>query len=464
MAWSGYFRLGDREIINGQRTKVYSRALGLHFVKDVTSNDDLSSMLGDSPYVSPAVDNAPWYDPDIPESAGFAGLIPIEVTGIEDSSRESKVFEYTSDGGNPGRLRHGTKEVVFSVALVGDSDGACEYGFRWLKRALMRRQCAPGSTIACKGERLYYSRSMPSATISQDALCLNGGADGGTATSTYPELDGGYAFVTPDASIAVNSAQWKKDYERFLSDVLFSNGPKVTGKRTVTGCQGAVWMVSFTATVGPYEHGSEVPVLAALGGAGDPYAPGVTGSWGSATYEYANCGSTTVADPLFDPTAPALVSPPTVPNVTPTQFVIPAGTQQRRHAIIPASLIPEWDEVRPVVTLRTGGTEARMLRVRIYDATLAADANCGQVGEFVVSYIPANYSLVIDTSQSAVLARANDQAYYRRADSLVFGSLSAQPIKWFGLSCGEAYRIALDWDGDTAPGVTLELDLVPRSA
>src|SRR5690606_20259608 len=39
----------------------------------------------DGAYLSPELDDAPWYDPDIPESAEFAGLFVEDITGFDST-------------------------------------------------------------------------------------------------------------------------------------------------------------------------------------------------------------------------------------------------------------------------------------------------------------------------------------------------------------------------------------------
>lgn len=430
MAWDGFYQFGDTEIINAARVRAYSEALGMYWVKDAGTGknvEGLATLLGDSPYVDPAIDVAPWYDPDVPESATFAGLIPLEVNGIENSTRESTIFEFTHDGGNPGTLREATKPVVFSVALVGLTEASVEYGFRWLKRALRRRDCTPGSTVSCRGERLSYARHAPADDVS--------------------------------------SNQWEQGYERHLNEVIVNRGPVINNKRTLPGCNGTIWMVSFTAVAGdPYEYGNAVPVLyqmiSKLNAAQSPYWPGLTGAHGGTSYTYATC-PTTITTPVYDPTYSPYTPPPQTPDLMPGGFVYPSGTQNRMYAEIPASVVPLWDEVRPLIVLEGGVNPHRMIRIRFYEQGTAVNTNCGDVGEYVVSYLPAGMTLVIDAAQEAVYVyQSND--VMRRADSLVY-SWNARPINWFGLSCGDGYLMTVDSD-DPLTDFDLSLSLVPRSA
>lgn len=449
MSWDGYFRYADTEIINAARVRAYADSLGLAWVQGAGTGKNvgaLAALLGDEAYTTPAIDSAPWYDPDSPESGQFAGVLPLSVAGVEDSTRESSVFEFTSDGGNPGRLRHATKAVVFSVALVGVNEAAVEYGMRWLKRALMRRQCAPGSTVSCAGERLVFARHQP--------------------------LDDPLAAPLPEAPVlgpgveGTPSAVWLTYYQRHLNDVLVNRGPIVNRKRTLGGCNGVVWLVSFTAVAGDaFEYGTPFSVLdnmiSRIDNNVSPYVSPYAGSWGENTYPYATCPAQ-VTTPIFDPVFSPFVAPPQAPDLMPAGFTLPTGTQNRMYAHLPDAVIPLWDEVRPVIRIAAGPNERRMVRVRFFPEGVPLTENCAQVGEFILSYIPPDYTLVIDSEHEAVYAYSGTGAT-RRADSMVFGTIDAKPIQWFGLSCGESYLMTVDHDGPI-DGFDLDLDLVPRSA
>lgn len=462
MSYDGYFRLGDNEIINRPRTLAYARAKGLYWVKDPNDNEALGPLLGQT-YTSPEVDFPPWIDPDSPHSYNFCGLLPISVSGLEDSTRSSTVFEYTTDGGNPGRLRHTTKAVVFNVALIGVDDAACEYGFRWLKRALLKNDCTPANGGACRGQNLTYLRSAPE-DIGLEVV------DGGTPASAGPGLiDGGTPASAGTGlldggspSSASGTDQWF-EFEGHLREVLVNRGPNVTGKRRLRTCAGAVWQVTFTAHAGdPFEYGFARPVLRSLGDGTDPYIAGLTGAFGATTYDEEACPAP-VYTPIFDPDCAALTPPPPPPDILTGCFEIDPGVWDREYAVIPESLVPLWDEARPIITVRSAESEVRMLRLRFYPTAGDPGAECGAVGEFVISYLPALHTLIIDTVAQAVYAYSGD-GVIRRADSLVYGDGDAKPINWFGLSCGDAYTVTLDRPTAATEVVEVDLDLAPRSA
>lgn len=425
MAWDSYFTYGGREVINAARARAYARGMGLSVVRSTGTKVDIAALVGDAPYVDPVTDGAPWYAPNDPASADFAGVIPVSVSGIENSSRSANGFNYTGDGGNPGALRHQMKEAVFSVVLVGKSDCAVESGFRWLKRTLMARQCVTSRPSLCFGEDLAYFSCEP---------------DGGS---------------------------WATDYYRYLRNVVVVGGPSITGKRTIKGCGSTVWTVQWTVRAGdPFEYSAPVQVLEALGPIGsdtDPYAPGFTGDFGEDTFTVAPC-PVPVYSPIFDPNCPALVTPPGPPILQIGCYEPMEGEWKRSYAEIPASAIPLWDEARPVITIEGDPIEAtRNVRVAFYSKDFDPEEGCDHlVGEFRISYIPADAQMVIDAVANRVYID-DGSGYLRSADSLVLGGDNT-PINWFGLSCNEEYYVTLDQDDDAVAEPVLSLSLAGRTA
>jgi hypothetical protein len=87
-------------------------------------------------YTSPAGDDAPWYDPQIPESADFAGLYVEEVTGF-DSVVERSISTAAIYGGALGPLKLGPRQITVTGYLFASTCCAAEYGLHWLTEALI---------------------------------------------------------------------------------------------------------------------------------------------------------------------------------------------------------------------------------------------------------------------------------------------------------------------------------------
>lgn len=225
--WDGYFSLDGQEIINVSRTEAYAAEAQARWFKPLFENDDLAAMLGHTDYVSPVIDSAPWYDPLVAASEDFWGLYPLDISGIEDSSRSATVIESTIDGAIPGRIRHGSKTAVFNAILLGRNEKAVAYGIRWLRRALLGDFC-DDTTVADYG-------------LGHEAIFL----------AHRPEID-----VTESPTQTM--AGLVRTVRRFSVNV----GPTITAKRTMDTCEGEMWMVTFTATIGdPAIYGAPIPIL-----------------------------------------------------------------------------------------------------------------------------------------------------------------------------------------------------------
>lgn len=113
--------------------------------------------LVSSGYSTPADDNAPWYDPLIPESALFAGLLVTGVEGLDSSPVRRNTFPLSRGGSVLGPLVSTERTIVFQGELHGASCCAVAYGLRWLTQTL-RRVCSP---VDCAEMDFFFLNSCP---------------------------------------------------------------------------------------------------------------------------------------------------------------------------------------------------------------------------------------------------------------------------------------------------------------
>jgi hypothetical protein len=504
MAWDGYFAYDGNEVINVARTEAYAKNLEVGWFKPLFENDALPFMLGDGlSYKTPLLDDAPWVDSDVPDSLDFLGVYPLEVNGIEDSTREATTVQSLNDGGVPGRLRHATKTLNFNTILIGTTDAAVEYGFRWLKQALLGGPCGPSGITAHLGAELCYLASEPDMEIPgetdrgvmahfiggrymNDEWVLNEDvvlSGGGVAPLPNYEFEGGTAYVTGgfitdkpwpfefDASsrLSVDPEECLTPYIRNLRRVLFNTGPTVTSKRTLSGGQGTVWTVQFTATVGnPWELSAEVPVIqgfldpeVAIPWVGGVEPEGAVIDLDGYVHPDADCAEA-VYRPIYDPLFPAVVPPPGPPNI-PLGNYSPPLSWRRRQFTIPRQYVPLWGEVVPVIKVHARTADTRNLRVRFYaDPDGTADISedpCAFCGDIVISYVPQDHTLVFDGAEQRVYV-VSPGGSKRRADSLVYAT-DGTPFEWPALSCGFGYIVTLDLP-QTAATPVVDLSLFSR--
>lgn len=223
MTWIGYFEFDGNEVINSHRTERYARALP--WFRPAYRNEDLGPILGHDTYLSPLLDDAPWVDPSQPESVDFYGCYPLDVSGVEDSTRSSAPVESLVNGGVPGRLRHTTRTVVFSVLLIASTEKAADYGMRWLRETLTGGACGGVITDTGLGGTMCYLSSepeleeVPEHGFTDLPAVLDGGyfidgeglldtdADGGDAsTESLIDFDGANAPTEGGAEVDGGSA------------------------------------------------------------------------------------------------------------------------------------------------------------------------------------------------------------------------------------------------------------------
>ena len=148
MAYEGYLCLDGTEILNAARTRAYMAELvpGLSMPRDwwcENCDETLHLSLGDKPYATPLADTAPWVDSDNPDTWSFAGLFPLEVTGLSDDTRTATVTEIVGNGGFVAGQRKATREIRVSALAMGADEAAVEAGLSWLRQAL-DGNCEPG--------------------------------------------------------------------------------------------------------------------------------------------------------------------------------------------------------------------------------------------------------------------------------------------------------------------------------
>jgi len=139
MAYEGWLTYAGTEVINNNRCRSYASALvpGLRMsVSSDEANDTLRKMIDDEPYRTPMLDDAPWVDPDDPDTYDFCGLMGLSVVGLSDSTRTATVVENADNGGGINGRRKGTRNIRYSALLVGATMAAVEAGQAWLSSVL----------------------------------------------------------------------------------------------------------------------------------------------------------------------------------------------------------------------------------------------------------------------------------------------------------------------------------------
>lgn len=408
MAYDGWLTYGDVELFNLSRTAQLAEVLGIDtvltdpdrvaWIEDALDGDDYD-----------LVSSAPWYDPEYPASGEFAGIMPLSVSGLDDSTFEASTVEYITAGGSSNAGRHATLSIPVKVAVLASTARGADFGKRWLDRVL----AGGGARKFCAGSTIRYFRWADAAA--------------------------------PQAH---------------RNDVALTRSTNVV-RKNVNHCS-HTWIVTFTWTANdPFEYGDEIEQFTELGGVVTGDAVTESGDLRLAedscpVYDYS---------PLFDPLYPSLVAPPSVPTFYPQGWYLVPGAMMTRYWARTTPVEPSSLRLVPVITLTTD-SPVRMVRVSVWPATSEPDDLCEPLWAGVISYLPAGLDFVIDGEQEAAYAWDGYSPRVRRTDSLLFGN-SGVPVAWDSLSDPNGLLVTLDItdvDGEAPDAeVRVALSLVPKS-
>lgn len=264
--FKGYFRFGDTEVINAARLVKYAAEgaapADLTVDPHVGDYSDLAAALGEAAYRTPLLDAPPWYDATNPDSALFAGLLPLEVTGLTGSTRTRGVSEGLTAGGRPGSGRSASRTIGVTALAIAAGDGALDAGLAWLEGAL-HPPCDDGDDCGGAPLNLFsaapvYCDLTPNLDVDPVDTPLFGGdplvVDG--PTLTYQELAGdlltpvcGEVTVTAVVQVSVAGDRWAVlDLVDSTGTVYASSGPVLI---TVPDGGGGWEQVEVSATVDP---------------------------------------------------------------------------------------------------------------------------------------------------------------------------------------------------------------------
>lgn len=203
-----FLELDGVEISNGARTIQYLRnGLGSDhfqvgdgcFCHSLVTDVCPSATSAEECFVSPSADPAPWWDPDVPESADFLGCLIKDVRPWFDGQADRNVTSRISGlgGASIGPLHQTPRTLQTPATLIASSCAGIEYGRRWMQYQLARLcdPCALGVARVrsfCPsldddpeaGEWFVYEVGLVAGltdTLSQDAYgaaSFEGGDDG----------------------------------------------------------------------------------------------------------------------------------------------------------------------------------------------------------------------------------------------------------------------------------------------
>lgn len=170
---------------------------------------------GQTAYVSPKADPAPWWDAAIPESNDFAGFYPTSFDGLGATYNRTRTKRI--DGTSVlGRRLAEERVITWKGFLFGRTTCAVQYGLRWFIARLA------GTGCDCDNEELDIMVCCPTLDPTELAGC---------DISILPSVQ----FSDPCSDTVGGSAF---DAFRTLRNVALIDGPTILSERKVGGCQG----------------------------------------------------------------------------------------------------------------------------------------------------------------------------------------------------------------------------------
>ncbi|MGW6458722.1 hypothetical protein ACWF94_22875 [Streptomyces sp. NPDC055078] len=408
---SDYADFGCTEIVNSARASVYAAEHCL-----LTGCDpcpDLATVLNDVEYVDPVSDPAPWYDPAVPESARFLGVMGLDAIGFSQSTLTRDAVQLVGDGAALGVARRAHREITYTALLLVLDECALSYALEWLSAALQGAPCE-GS---CNGEELGVFACCPTGD--------------GTA-----EL-------------------------RHLYGVGLMAGPQLTAVRHLP--EGIIGEVTWTLAASvPWIYREPLTTLTDWVDLADGDL---------VTFDpdeiYGDCAEATPC--LEDPLCP----PPPLPIRAPVPVdpCYPTGVAQFRRSFVAVSPVdqPEWLEAVPVLELETGGTALRRLVVRFWANPLGTDCSeladpCSACTDIQIPYLPAGATLTVDgRTQVAEVDCPSGVSGSATSSPILYGPLGAA-FEWPVFSCPTGVCIEiLSTSATTSADARARVLLVPRS-
>lgn len=392
--YTGYLALAGVELINNSRATAYANAMGVTSIQ-CTGCTTLPRALGDLPYASPDLDDAPWFDPVEPASKDFAGFFGLEILGLSKSPGAHTVVPLITDGASLHSLRRSHREIQITVMALAKTECALSYGFAWLASALRGGVCNAG----CTGDSLCFFTCCP--------------------TCDPPPTDG-----TADTC--------GNPYYRTLLNCGLLSYSEPTGIKKISG--GYLATIVYTIAAGdPFIYRD--PILMATGPAPaqqlpnylDPGVP-------PACFESIDC----LQDDLSCPAPPLPVLPP-----IPVDACFPTGAFNAARLVValPKDQVPIWQEKVPLIIIRAGSRRLERITLRWYGNPVDRDCTtdldpCAACAEFNIAAIPMGATLTIDGRIESAYVDCSGGPGLSTAEPQLYGR-GGTPFVWPVFSCAD---------------------------
>lgn len=460
-AMASYGALGSNEVWNAARLKAYVDAgikpAGFNIMCHGCAGleDILPCVTSDPPplvgYRLPELDEAPWYDERVPESANFAGLLVTSVTISGPYSRS--VTQNITNGQTLGRLRLNGRTIVVHGFLIGKTACAAQYGLNWLTSVLDSTVCA--DPAKCGVTDFDFLDCCPTIGEEPDD-CLVTCVDGQNTT-----------YVRPDSLSEYQRAQ---DFWRRMHGVGVTDGPNIISCRGggCGGCgsKGSIMEVEFTLqTESPYVYGLADEIFRTEKPCDDSQHCDIT--WFIKENPTDPCpddeGCPKPVDCLDDPLCPTPPLPP-VP-VLPTKACGCKSMYSDRVCTAAAS-IRDWGSSTLNFIVYAGSKDLRNVGIRVWQNPLGFSCDdrerfpdCAACATLLITYVPAGGTLEFSGEYRTVTITCNG-VEKNGAPSVT--TIDGQPFAWPDIDCMDICA-CVEFDcAQTADDATVIVERVNR--
>jgi len=140
------------EIINTHRAVAYAQKAGMWWVQGCEECAPIGEVANPDGYLTPLLDEKagnppPWWDGNnVRDSENFLGIIGVNMSGADDSTRQIDLIEGSLTGGYLGSMGFRARTIVIRAILIATDDCALGFGLAWL-RAMDASQACYSSTF-----------------------------------------------------------------------------------------------------------------------------------------------------------------------------------------------------------------------------------------------------------------------------------------------------------------------------
>lgn len=462
MALEWYLSLGGVEIANSARLAAYLETVGspLDSVGACSCETFRPDLVGDLPYTTPDDPDspAPWYDPDVPESDEFAGLMVLSVEGLDDYPVKRTVTNAVVGGGSIGPARALPRTITVTGILLGSTCCGTDYGLHWLAEAL--RGCTGGE---CDGDclTLYnccppddmdpetfaerHRRSLRRVALVDGPNVIARAGDGCTAGQCSTGAD----ILTVEVVLTAATPWLWTDPVPVMEVAPPADDSTECVTWCVHGAPPSTYCVDVEDTCPP--GAVAAPVVDA----------GCATDWPVHEEEpEVPCAGPCRLAPCPDPTAACadtscLPPAPPVPTPPETCFCLPLAVERECYEMDLTDR-PGWSVDVPMITVRAGSTDLRNLTISFYEhSPNHDDLTCAQIADlercnphsvYHVQFVPAGGALTLDGQIGRALVECGGVC---ESSPDVYGR-DGTPPTWEPFGCA-TYCVCLSSDVQNPP-------------